>query len=402
MSSPSTAAPADAIPRHVLPGLVAAQLLGVSLWFSSSAAAPSLMDAWGLSQGDVGALLSAVQAGFIVGTLVFALTNLADRVSASLVFFAAAVVGAADNLIFAYAATGLGDAMVYRFITGVALAGIYPVGMKIVVSWGPQIVGKSLGWLVGALTLGTALPFLLAALGTQLPWQLVMASTSVLAVISGLWVLWLGNGPYHVPARRVEFKLLYQLFRIPAYRGAAFGYFGHMWELYTLWFLSPVLVRVGLAQVGLDHPAWISLGAFLVIGVGMAGCVVGGMVSQRVGSRPVAAFALLGSASMCLVAPWLLAVHPWVYLVGLVVWGVLAVTDSPQFSALISQACPPAYVATAFTVQNGIGFAITIVSIAVSTHFWPALGVRVSWLSLPGPLIGLILLMLPAHRPAGS
>jgi MFS family permease len=348
MTSPTTAAPAVAIPRHVLPGLVAAQLLGVSLWFSSSAAAPSLMAAWGLSQGDVGALLSAVQAGFIVGTLFFALTNLADRVSASLVFFASALAGAADNLVFAYAATGLADAMAYRFITGFALAGIYPVGMKIVVSWGPQIVGKSLGWLVGALTLGTALPFLLAALGAQLPWQLVLASTSVLAVISGLWVLWLGNGPYHIPARRVQFRLLYQLFRIPGYRGAAFGYFGHMWE------------------------------------------------------RPVAAFALAGSALMCLVTPWLLALHPWVYLVGLVVWGVLAVTDSPQFSALVSQACPPEYVATAFTVQNGIGFAITIVSIAVSTHFWPELGVRVSWLSLPGPLIGLILLMLPANRTAGT
>ena len=402
MTLPANAPSTASVPSHVLPGLVAAQLLGVSLWFSSSAAAPSLMVSWGLSQGDVGALLAAVQAGFITGTLVFSLTNLADRVSASRVFFASALVGAADNLVFALAATGLMDALVYRFVTGFALAGIYPVGMKIVVSWGPQIVGQSLGWLVGALTLGTALPFLLAALGAQLPWQAVMASTSVLAVIAGLWVLWLGNGPHHIPARRVQFRLLYRLFRIPGYRGAALGYFGHMWELYTLWFLSPLLVRVGLAQAGLDDPAWISLGAFLVIGTGMAGCVVGGMVSQRVGSRPVAAFALGASAVMCLIAPWLLAINPWVYLVGLVMWGVLAVTDSPQFSALASQASPPEYVATAFTVQNGIGFAITIVSIAVSTHFWPELGVRVSWLLLPGPLIGLLLLMWPANRPAAA
>jgi len=376
----------------VLPGLVIAQLFGTSLWFSSSAAMPSLIRSWSLSRADAGLLVSAVQAGFIVGTLLFALTNIADRLSASRVFFASACAGAACNALFAYAATGIPDALVYRFLTGVSLAGIYPVGMKIVVSWMPGALGNALGWLVGALSLGSAAPFLLAWLGAELPWQTVLSGSSVLAVLSGVMVLWNGSGPHHVPARKTDLRMMFRVFAIPAYRRAALGYFGHMWELYAVWVLSPSLVRAGLLAAGVDDPRAVSLGAFLFIGIGAVGCVGGGFLSQRWGSRRVAGWAMTVSGASCLCAPWLIGVSPGLYLILLAIWGAAVVADSPQFSALSARACPPDYVGTALTIQNCAGFAITIVSIELTTRLWQVWGLPVVWLLAPGPLLGVVLL----------
>lgn len=378
--------------RLALPGLVGAQLLGTSLWFSSSAALPSLMRDWGLTRADAGVLVSAVQAGFILGTLLFALTNLADRFPAHRVFLVSALGGAGANALFALAAQGLPSALVFRFATGLMLAGIYPVGMKIVVSWAPRQVGQWLGWLVGALTLGTASPFLLAFLGAELDWRAVLLVASGMATAAGVLVAAIGSGPHLVPARKVELRMMFRVFAIPGYRRAALGYFGHMWELYPVWVLAPFLVGAGLAPWGLAEPRWVSLGAFAFIGLGAIGCAGGGMISRRAGSRRVAAVALAVSGTLCLLAPWLLRGSPWLYLSGLALWGIAVVADSPQFSALSAQACPPEYVATALTIQNSIGFAISILSIELTTRLWSDWGASVSWLLAPGPLLGLILL----------
>ncbi|MCH8886463.1 MAG: MFS transporter, partial [SAR324 cluster bacterium] len=273
--------------RLILPGLVFAQLFGTSLWFSSSAALPSLIRDWGLSQSDGGLLISAVQVGFILGTLFFALTNLADVLPASKIFLTSAVVGASVNVLFAYSASQLSEALAFRFITGLALAGIYPVGMKVVVSWAPGGIGNALGWLIGALTLGTALPFLLASGGTDWPWQTVIMFSSLLAVISGVMVAWIGEGPNLTGARRIDLRMILRVFRYGGYRRAALGYFGHMWELYAFWVITPLLVASALAPLGLNQPRWVALGAFAVIGIGAVGCIGGGLLSGRVGSRMV-------------------------------------------------------------------------------------------------------------------
>ena len=387
-------APAAGPHPLVLPALVLAELLGTALWFSSSAALPSLVRDWGLSSAAGGLLVSAVQLGFIAGTLLFALTIVADVLPASKVFLTAAALGAVVNVLFAYSSTRLSEALLYRFLTGIALAGIYPVGMKVVVSWSPRGIGNTLGWLIGALTAGTATPFLLAGLGANLPWRTVIMLASLLAVLAGLVVAWAGDGPYLGTARRLELRRVVQVFRIGGYRRAALGYFGHMWELYAFWVATPLLARAALEPLGLAGPAWASLGAFAVIGVGALGCVGGGLLSSRLGSRAVASVSLAVSGAMCVLAPLLLRVHPLLYGAGLLVWGVFVVSDSAQFSALAAQACPQHIVGTALTLMNSVGFAITIVSIQWVSRLFPDLGAEVAWLLAPGPLLGLLALNL--------
>ncbi len=381
-----------------LPVLVLSQFLALTLWFSGSAVLPALTRDWGLSQSDGGLLLSAVNAGFILGTLVLALFNLADKFSPSRVFLISALIGAGANWLFAEAATGLADGLAYRFVTGAALAGLYPVGMKLVVTWFPHRAGSALGWLVGALTLGSASPYLFRSLGAELPWHVVMAATSSLAAIAGLLVVALGDGPHSIPARKVDLRMIFRIFTIPGYRGAALGYFGHMWELYALWALSPLLVQAALTPLGLASPQWIALGAFAVIGLGALGCIGGGIVSRRAGSLKVAAVSLGISGALCIVSPLLLGFSPWLYLGALAVWGIFVVADSPQFSALSARTAPPEYVATALTVQNGIGFALTIASIELTTRAFTWLGPEVSWLLAPGPVLGLWLLLHRKNR----
>ena len=244
--SASRAAPSALI----LPALIFAQLLGVSLWFVSNAVLPALIEDWGLDPADGGLLVSAVNIGFIVGTLLFALTNLADIFSPSRVYLASALVGSIANLFFAYSASGLAEGLFYRFITGVTMAGIYPVGMKIIVSYFPGGVGNALGWLLGAFSVGSALPFLMAWFGLGLGWQGIIAGTSGLALFSGLLVFLIGDGPRLPPAMRVEFRMMFRVFRIPAYRASALGYFGHSWEIYALWVTSPLLLAGSLASNG--------------------------------------------------------------------------------------------------------------------------------------------------------
>ncbi len=384
----------------VLFGLVLAQLLGVSLWFVSSAVLPSLKADWGLHASDGGLLVSAVQLGFIVGTLLFAVTNLADVFSPSRVFLASVVVGAAVNLLFAYTVSGLPAALVFRFVTGMAMAGVYPVGMKIIVSYFPEGLGNALGWLLGAFCVGSAMPFLLAFLGTDFHWKTVIAAASGLALLSGLMVVAIGDGPALPKASRLDFRMAFRLFRIPAYRASALGYFGHSWEIYSLWVLTPLLVRGPMAEAGLEGPQWVALGAFLVIGLASLGSVAGGLLSRRIGSLRVAAISLAVSACFCLASPWTAGLSLAIYLPLLILWSIFAVADSAQYSAMSSAACPAGYVGTGLTIQNSIGFAVTVISIEVTYRGWELLGPHVGWLMAPGPLLGLFFLLRGARGAA--
>jgi len=395
LEAEATSAGDDARAKRAVLVIAIAQLLGTSLWFSANGAMRDLQVAWQLSAAGIGWLTNAVQAGFIVGTLLSATTGLADRVSASKVFAICGVLGAALNALFALCSGGLASALAFRFGVGVALAGIYPLGMKLLVTWDPKRAAQTLALLVAMLTLGTASVHAIRALLSTVPWQTVVLTSSVLAVIGALLVFSLGEGPHARRSGNRRFGLsagVGQVVRIKEFRAAALGYFGHMWELYAFWTLTPLLVQRAFASGGAaPAPAsTVALWSFLIIGIGALGCLCGGRFSQSVGSARTAALALTISGTLCAIYPLTPSLGTAAQLALLLVWGISVIADSPQFSALSVKACPADKIGGALTLQNSFGFFLSACSILWSTSVYHALDVRVAWLLLPGPIIGLI------------
>jgi MFS family permease len=347
---------------------------------------PDLQRQMGWAASDVGRLTSALQLGFIAGTLVFAVLTIADRYSSRRVFLMCSLAGALCTLGALFQVESFYALLFWRACTGFFLAGIYPVGMKIAAQWFPKGLGVALGWLVGALVLGSASAHGIRALTTDLPWSTVMLSVAGLAAMGGLMLYVCVPEPLQKPsqAKQLQWRALAVVWTDRRVRSSVLGYFGHMWELYTLWVLVPLILATRFEGTQL------STAAFAVIGVGAFGCILGGLLAQRLGSAWVATLQLTLSGLCCVLAPWLLdAPLEWMML-WLTVWGVTAAGDSPQFSTLTASNAPPQAVGSVLTLTNSIGFGISILSIELFTSLSASiqLGSLLPWLGV-GPLLGI-------------
>jgi len=376
----------------ILPVIIFSQFAGTSLWFASNAVLGDLQRQWGLGEASLSHMTSSVQFGFIAGTLVFAFFTIADRYSPRKVYFACSMLGALTNLGLYLLADDLTSMLIWRFITGFFLAGVYPIGMKIAAGWYRRGLGLALGWLVGALVVGTAFPHLLKSLNRSLPWETVIISISVIAAGGGcLMMLLVPDGPYLVKGTRFDSKAFGTIFRSKALRSASFGYFGHMWELYTVWAFIPLLLS---RYTEMNHqPLNVSRWSFIFIAAGGLGCIAGGFASKKMGSAAVAFFQLLSSGVCCLLSPLMFNTSPPLFLGFLVFWGVVIVGDSPQFSALTAQTAPRDLVGSALTIVTSIGFFITIISIQFLNYLLGWMHIQSVFLFLAaGPVVGLIYL----------
>lgn len=391
---------ASPAPRRVLPLLVLAQFLGTSPWFAVNAVMPDLQQDFGWPAAAVGTLTSALQLGFVAGTLVFALLAVADRFPPRAVFLGCALASAGCTLAGMLLAPSFTLLLALRASTGFFLAGIYPVGMKIAAQWFPRGLGAAMGLLVGALVVGSALPHALRALAAGTaggPWQAVFAGVALASVAAGVLVAAGIPPPQAAPARvtGLHARALASIATDRRVRASVLGYFGHMWELYTMWVLVPAVLATRLAGPAL------SWAAFAVLGAGAIGCAAGGWLAIALaragapgrGSARVAGAQLAVSGLCCLAAPWAMAAPAPVFYGWLLLWGITVAGDSPQFSTLTAMNAPRDGVGSVLTLANGVGFAISVASIQLFVGLAQSvpLASLLPWLAA-GPVLGLLAL----------
>lgn len=383
-NSPTSSKP----PGYILPAIVFSQLFGTALWFAGNAVLPDLTEEWDtLDESSLGYLTSSVQIGFILGTFLFALLSIVDRFPPTKVFMVCALCGATFNAILPLCdrSESLAGLVILRLLTGACLAGIYPVGMKVAADWYAEELGKALGWLVGALAVGSALPFLLRQIDQS--WQALLWETSGLAALGGLAVgMGIPEGPHRKPGtQKFDPAVLCSLFSSIRFASASLSYWGHMWELYAFWTWTPVVWEAYLETRASSLTA--SLITFLVIASGGLGCVLGGYLSLRYGSAWVAFGSLAISGALCVLSPALYLAPIGVAFPVYLVWGMAVVADSPQFSTLVAQTAPAQSKGTALTIVNCVGFTVTIGSIQLLAV--PIPEQYIFLLLVPGPVVGL-------------
>lgn len=383
-------------------------LLAMSLWFSASAVVPQLIVEWDLSPVMQGWMTMSVQIGFVCGAVGSALLNLADRVPAHRLIAVSAVLGAAFNASIPVLSDGPETAVVFRFLTGACLAGVYPPGMKIMASWCREDRGLCIGLLVGALTVGSGMPHLLNAMSSGAsgipPWRSVMFSTSGQATIAGIlaWTT-LRPGPHLARAARFNWRHAMEGLTYRPTRLANFGYFGHMWELYAMWAWVPVMLVVSYEKAGLDPDA-ARLASFGIFAVGGVSSILAGRWADRWGRERITQWSLVVSGACCLLVGFLF--ESPILLTGLcLIWGFAVIADSAQFSALVSELGDQRFVGTALQVQTSIGFLITMVTLQVIPLLVDAVTFRWAFFALAvGPAVGLVAMTMlrTTHDKSGD
>ncbi|MFC7357111.1 nitrate/nitrite transporter [Jejudonia soesokkakensis] len=378
------------IPPYILSIIIFSQFCGTALWFATNGILTQLISVFQLEENELGNLTSAVQLGFIIGTLVFAIFTISDRFSPSKVFLGCAMLGAFLNLATLWEGNILTSLLLIRFLVGFFLAGIYPVGMKIAADYFKKSLGISLSFLVAALVLGTAFPHLLVTFFSETSWKIITICISIIAMLGGLCIGFLvPNGPYREAAQKLKLSAFIHVFKNKKFRHAAVGYFGHMWELYAFWAFIPVF----LATYDLQNPETAinsSLWTFLIIAAGSLGCILGGFLSARKGIKKVAYASLCISGVLCLASPLLFELPPFLFLGILMLWGMVVIADSPLFSTLVANNATPTIKGTALTIVNCMGFAITIISIQLLSFLSTAIPIPYLFMILAiGPFLGI-------------
>jgi MFS family permease len=385
----------DTDPRRwrILGLLSLAELFGMSLWFAASAVAPQLGVRWKLSVSDVGWLTAIVQLGFVVGTAVSALLNLADILPARRLFAGSAMLGAVANALL-LAAPSYRIALVFRFLTGFALAGLYPPAMKMTSTWFRSQRGLAVGTIVGALTVGKAGPYLVHAIPGAGERPVVLSASIVAMIAATIVTVGYLDGPYPFPPRPFSWGLVLTVFRERRWRLATAGYLGHMFELYSAWTWLPVFVAASTAAAGMtagaEHDSLSSAVAFAAIAIGGLGCVWGGRVADRRGREWLVTWSMAASGTCALLIGLTFGRSLLLLIPVALIWGFFVIADSAQFSVLVTEAVPPHAVGTALTVQTSIGFLLTMISIQLVPPVQHLVGWRWAFVMLAvGPLAGI-------------
>ncbi|MGI8401269.1 MAG: MFS transporter [Gemmatimonadaceae bacterium] len=377
---------------RVLALLGVAELLGMSLWFAASAVSPQLRSIWGLTSGEVGWLTTIVQLGFVCGTAVIAVLNLADLIPAGPLFAASALLGATANAAL-LAVPGYPSALVTRFFTGFFLAGVYPPAMKMISTWFRAERGLAIGVIVGGLTVGKAMPYLVRAIPHVGLRPVVLTSSLGAVVAAGLVTFGYREGPFPFTSRPFSWNHVVDVVRVKKWRLATASYLGHMFELYAFWTWVPAFLAASVAAGAggrFRAPRLISLLAFATIAIGGAGSVWGGLFADKRGRERLVTISLIVSGSCCLLSGLLFGQALWVLGALSMTWGFFVIADSAQFSALVTESVPTHAVGTALTIQTSAGFLLTMLPMQLIPMIAQRSGWRWSFAILAlGPIAGI-------------